>query len=59
MKKLIAILLVLASFCFSQEQEGVKNEIYNTPSKKELYSRARDVLKKSLEGKDMDRAGEA
>ena len=59
MKKLIAILLVLASFCFSQEQGGVKSEIYNTPSKKELYSRARDVLKKSLESKDFERAGEA
>ena len=59
MKKLIATLLVLASFCFSQEQEGVKNEIYNTPSKKELYSRARDVLKKSLENRDTDRANEA
>ena len=59
MKKLIVILLVLASFCFSQEQEGVKKDIYNTPSKKELFSRARDVLKKSLESKDFERAGEA
>ena len=59
MKKLIATLIVLASFCFAQGQEGVKNEIYNTPSKKELYSRARDVLKKSLESKDFERAGEA
>ena len=57
MKKILAILILLTSFGFSQE--GVKNEIYNNPSKKELFSRARDVLKKSLESKDFDRAGEA
>ena len=59
MKKIFAILFLLASFCFSQEQDAVKKDAYGTPSKKELYSRARDVLKKSLENKDFERAGEA
>ncbi|SHK58337.1 hypothetical protein SAMN05720759_10437 [Fibrobacter sp. UWB12] len=32
---------------------------FSQPSKKELYDRARDVLRKSLESRDLDRAGEA
>lgn len=59
MKKIFLVLILLASFGFAQDQAGLKNEIYNNPSKKELFSRARDVLKKSLEAKDFERAGEA
>lgn len=59
MKKIFLVLILLASFGFAQDQAGLKSEIYNNPSKKELFSRARDVLKKSLEAKDFERAGEA
>lgn len=62
MKKLLSLLLVLvATFCWSQEKTVPKDVIYytNAPSKKELFSRARDVLKKSLENKDFGQAGEA
>jgi hypothetical protein len=51
MKKILAILILLASFGMAQEG--------SIPSKKELFLRARDALKTSLESGDTARAGQA
>ena len=60
MKKILSLLIVVAAtICWSQQQSNLQNVIYTTPSKKELFSRARDVLKKSLENKDFEHAAEA
>ena len=72
MKKILSLLIILSAvLCWSQEKTVPQNVIYytnapskiiyhtNTPSKKELFSRARDVLKKSLENKNFEQAGEA
>ena len=51
MKKILAILMLLASFSLAQEG--------SMPSKKELFLRARDALKTALESGDTARAGQA
>lgn len=52
MKKIVVLLsFILAASLWAQD--------LNKPSKKELFLRARDALKTSLENGDMDRAGQA
>lgn len=54
MKRLIAFLLILCGFAFSEIPDFLSQ-----PSKKELYAKARDLLKVSLENGDLAKAGEA
>ncbi|SHK44305.1 hypothetical protein [Fibrobacter sp. UWEL] len=60
MKRLIVLALFLASFLFAEETAQEPAFLANSqPSKKELYSRAREALKEALENKDMERAATA
>lgn len=57
MKLRIILLAILCLFgtLFAQNED----EMFNKPSKRELYSRARDVLRTSLENKDHEKARQA
>lgn len=52
---ILFIILSIFGSLFAQDEAT----LFNKPSKKELYARARDVLKSSLENKDMGKARQA
>src|SRR5574344_1650686 len=53
-------LLTVFAFCAAGAAESAADaSLYSEPSKKELFAKARDVLKESLENKNKDRAKQA
>lgn len=52
---ILFIILSIFGSIFAQDESS----LFNKPSKKELYSRAREVLKTSIESKDVEKARQA